>query len=810
MLRNIRIIALASFIEGLFTFLWLASIPTSGTFSPVRLASLFGILIVAGGGLAIFIISRQGNPFTSKIEQVAKDRTGKFIAFALTIISLSLWIIILYKDWLLSFMDTAVYTRFIPVAVLGVLVCLQTGIVFLFPHVNVDKENIFAVVGRPTLILLGCFLAVWVFLSITHLGFVFDDVGLSWGPPGTPISFPQVNLIFVISLLLASVYGILHSKISARIPVRDVVVFIGLWVLTVMFWLNAPVSATHFNPPPMPPNDETYPNSDALVFDKSAYHLLEGTGFNNQLHRRPLYVGLLALFHRISGSGYEETILLQVLVLAFIPSLTYLLTSNLSNRLAGLIAGGLILFREKNAIELSDKIVTSNAKLMMSDMLAMLGVIAFVYVLVKLFSKKENNLWMLAIAGACLGLTALVRAQVLILLPVLLLFILFYRKPFAQGIKDLLLVVLGLALVMSPWIWRNWNLTGTFVLDDRGEERLLARNYSTNPVDLPPPLEGETAQEFSARLKRDIFTFMLEHPSDMAFFVSNHFFRNMATSVVYIAPLLSTASPRDVVDGTLFWESWQGDLNANSGISIFVALTIIALGVATAQTKNKIAGWLPLVLFLAYSAGNALVRSSGWRFSLPVDWIILVYYSIALAYIPSKIKFVWNGNNESQSNHQTSVTRKTGLIVLSTLFLIGASVPIAEQLIPHRDFSNITNAAKEKLSPTELETFLAQDNAILLSGIALYPRYITPNSRIHLADAPPRDFRYLHFWLINDGDDQIVFPTQISPKVFPNTETVSILGCREENYILATVIIVHDQILAQDDAPYPDCSINPP
>jgi 4-amino-4-deoxy-L-arabinose transferase-like glycosyltransferase len=543
--------------------------------------------------------------------------------------------------------------------------------------------------------------------------------------------------------------------------------------------------------------------------------LLYGTGFSNQLIRRPLYAGMLALFHKLGGSNYNSTILLQILILAFIPSLTYLLTSKLSNRLAGLIAGGLILFREKNAIELSDKIVTANVKLMMSDMLAMLGMIAFVYVTVKILSRKDSNIWLLGIAGACLGLTALVRAQVLILLPLLLLFILIDRKSLKLGIKDSTLVMLGFILVMFPWVWRNWNLTGTLVLDDRGEERLLARNYSASPGNLPAPLPNETGQEFSARLKREVFTYVIEHPSDVAFFVSNHFFRNMGTSAVYMAPLLSTDPIRHIIDPSRFWESWQGELNTNSYIPLFITLIFVSLGINISQTKNKLAGWFPFAVFLLYGFGNALVRSSGWRFSLPADWTILVYYSIALSYLPSKIKL--DETHAPQSDlAPASVANKPfpGMIIFLILLLAGASVPIAERLIPTRDFSDFTNNAEESLvdgniiSSSEFETFLEQEDAVFYSGVALYPRYIVPGSRAHLANTPPKEIRYLHFWLIDEGDHQIVFPTENPPNTFPHTSPVSIMGCKQEDYILAWAIVLHSspkQILIQD-IPILDCS----
>jgi len=134
-------------------------------------------------------------------------------------------------------------------------------------------------------------------------------------------------------------------------------------------------------------------------------------------------------------------------------------------------------------------------------------------------------------------------------------------------------------------------------------------------------------------------------------------------------------------------------------------------------------------------------------------------------------------------------------------------VPIAERLIPARDFANLTDDAREilllenLLSSSEIDAFLQQKNAVFYSGMALYPHYVTPNSRIYPAYTPPRDFNFLHFWLINDADDQIVFPIGTPPSVFPHTSKVSILGCKEDNYIMAWAVVLHsspDQIFIQD------------
>lgn len=352
---------------------------------------------------------------------------------------------------------------------------------------------------------------------------------------------------------------------------------------------------------------------------------------------------------------------------------------------------------------------------------------------------------------------------------------------------------------MAPWVWRNWNLTGTFVLDDRGEERLLARNYSLSPMSSPSQMPGETDEEFSARLKADILSFIISHPGDVAHFVTNHFMRNLATSAVYVAPNYATDSPMEVIGHLPFWGAWNGNLTRNSAAALFINLGIIALGIAVAKKNNNWIGLFPLAVYFTYSLGNALVRSSGWRFNQPADWIILVYFSVAIAYLLSTVRLVLDKNlpNETRAEQPHAAGRRVPhILVLSALILLGASVPIAERLIPVRDFSRYTSDAESAFteyiaSANEIEVFLEQDDAVLLTGIALYPRYAQPNSRFKPLDESKYD-RYLHFWLIHEQDDQIVLPLQNLPEDIPHTATVSILGCREAGYISSIAVIVHE------------------
>ncbi len=117
------------------------------------------------------------------------------------------------------------------------------------------------------------------------------------------------------------------------------------------------------------------------------------------------------------------------------------------------------------------------------------------------------------------------------------------------------------------------------------------------------------------------------------------------------------------------------------------------------------------------------------------------------------------------------------------------------------DESKSVLVEKSILSADQLTQFLNQKNAVLLSGLALYPRYYKPNGEIYLADMP-EDFRYLHFWLLNDYDLQIVLPKEKPPEFFPHASTVSVIGCTHGNFISALAVILKtetgEQVLLQE------------
>lgn len=804
MFKFIRLSSLATFLGGISAFVYLASLPGDAQngiwgFSPFRLVSLAGVLSVVA--LSVFLFHRMNSAENAaglimRLRQWSKNKWIVFVCFTL---SLTLWNAFLLKSELVSLTSEAFYLRLVPLLLLGSWAAAQAGFVLAMPFI-IDNhpyplKNIWAPVWSSAAVI-G--FAV-IFISLTGIGFTVDPVGLNWGPAGAPVTFVQANQVLSIGFLLFFLLRFFAQKLNGNgnryrwLFLLDAGMVMVLWGAAVYFWSDQKISPTHFTPALSAPNYEFYPYSDAAIFDRASYHLLAGSGFSENLIRRPLYVGLLALFHWIGGTGYEDTVFIQILLLAFIPSLVYLTTSKLSNRLAGFLAGGLIVLREMNAIALSGEILSSHAKLIMSDLPATLGIIGLVYASLSFLETKQGDHWLLLILGAILGLLGLVRAQALILAPLILALVFF-----SKGIKKLPwasvgFIVLGLVLTLAPWVWRNWSQTGVLALGDTGENMLMARNYSLDPVAYPQPYAGETAKEFSNRLTKDILAFIWDHPDQVAFFASNHFMHSMALNTVFIAPVYSTDTPIELVHKNPFWADWTGALPSASWLPWLANLGMIVLGIGLAHKRHGMAGWIPLLVFMIYQAGNALARTSGWRFSLPVDWITLMYFSIGVSVLPCQISRAVGPSTAAP--HRLEQGNRLTPVAFLIFFLMGASLPLAERFIPARDFDAETDRAQEALieqnilSSQQLNEFLKQENSFFMSGTALYPRYYKPEGDIYLADMP-KDFRYLHFWLMNDSDSQVAIAKDKPPLFFPHASEVSVLGCMEGNYIAARVVVL--------------------
>jgi hypothetical protein len=210
------------------------------------------------------------------------------------------------------------------------------------------------------------------------------------------------------------------------------------------------------------------------------------------------------------------------------------------------------------------------------------------------------------------------------------------------------------------------------------------------------------------------------------------------------------------------------------------------------------------MVFLFYNLANAFARTSGGRYIVPVDWVIYFYYAIGLVeiirFFISTVGFHANGFFEKsvdripdQGNAKLN-WRKSGLVILP-FFLIVAMLPLLELASPGEKPPETTDSLLEQLgensffeksglSRQEVERFLENPGAVLISGRGFYPRYYSydqgePILPGQISPYNARVFPRLVFTLLlPDMNRTVLFPIDRPRLYFPDAAEVIVGGCQ--------------------------------
>ena len=338
---------------------------------------------------------------------------------------------------------------------------------------------------------------------------------------------------------------------------------------------------------------------------------------------------------------------------------------------------------------------------------------------------------------------------------------------------------------------------------------------------------------------RSALGFIKEHTAETARFLAAHFLHNEVSTLLVLPadyPLANflteytngvilrrdpnapavwerCCSLQAYVKSSGYWSDWAGVIPAQSGLAMLASLSLMALGIGTAWARGRGAALLPLAVNAAYSLSNALVRNSGWRFNLPVDWVGTLYYGIGLVQLclwglaffrnremPLDSGFV---KVEADQGNLSRIPWRQVALAGIVFFAISAAIPVAEIAIPERFHDLAPRVLLASLSEKgafqslgidrqALETFLSEDHAEALIGRGLYPRYHLAGEGEPGSGWPsyaPRDYSRLGFYLIGPMRRQVVLRLPAAPSYFPNAADVLVLGCSEGDYLDAFMVV---------------------
>jgi hypothetical protein len=747
--RRARLSLFLSAIVSIFSLVWLFIIPNEDGLSIIRLG--MAIILSVGTLLSLVGLTSPGFKWISnRLHNFEIDSvTNRRRVFLLVLVILNGTYLLLLAPEAQDIVARAMLIRLSPIffycvvlSILGILLLLPTQL----PTIQASiPRRIFCIAGC----IFGGLLLGWALVWLTKWGLIRDLVG--WNAMGIPILETYVLLAWLIVILAGKLFNIINQKFFLNQPKwrLDVLITICLYMLAVLSWRATPAPYNWFVTQPYPPNQESYPSSDALRYATTAQSLLIGEGLktDNSIRTfRPLYTGLLAILHAISGSDYQGVIDLQLFAIAFFPVFLYFLGLQMHSRMAGFFLALLIIFREQTAIELSDRITISSAKLMMADLPTAVAFAGFTLLTI-IWLKADKPRWQIALmTGGALGATMLIRSESLIFISVVIIATwLQWRKSSTKWLRQIVFFSVGLIIVVSPWIYRNWQRYDIIFFDaPNGRLNAVIERAFAVPPKLPeetPILETPSgtviiqieeiidttpnprlAEEPTRKIIEtpeetidDAVTIIADRPQAVLINIINHYLNSEIQSILAIPTafrlpdnLINFSFHKDInrfwrnccqaigyYERMPYWQSW-GVLPAEAILPILGNLFLISIGIAIAYNQLNWAGLFPIMAHIVFLAGIALFRISGGRYILPVNWIIIVYYGLGVITLTiwagkllGWIKDIPGWNIKYQIDHPSPAKSRIHrwlaiLVPVTGLLVLGSALPLLEAVYPKR------------------------------------------------------------------------------------------------------------------------------
>ena len=883
-------------LEALICIIYLLYLPADPKNQLIFGYSLPRLLII-GILLLLFIACSLLAVKTRSDRKRAEDRLNSFLnkknaAIALFICSMVLfwigWIISLTPAYRFGEFSTY-YIRLQPVFIWLTLFCAQTILLLLVFRFGIHFEPVINELKASRLIFLAgsipFLFGLLIWLAVAILGFKIVTDSIFWNETGVPILAIQVLLAWGVgtALILGSIFVSSHRQnwliaiwSKKWLTRMDALVFILIWILAAVLWIREPMPPSYFSPGPNPPTYEHYPYSDAAVYDLSAQDALIGQKYSNGGYvDKPLYAAFLTVLHTLAGNNFDWTINLQVIVLALFPAILFLIGKAIFNRAIAIVVALLAIFQEINTIASTRMLQVSDTRLFLTEVPTALLLALFVLWIVRWFTQPNRRSLYLMLAGATLGLATLLRHNVLLLVPLAFLILLVNKQlVWKKRFQSILLFSAFIIISVMPWALRSTvyqhnpfyftSAINGVVWRQRIAPLLRKALPKVKRTATPAPTLPTPAQAGAANLPIVSSPYLTPTPTKNSSsnrqspsilvkqiglaekYITAHYLHNLITSTLILpSSLVNDDLPHLIQPAGSYWDiNWRGSLTTGGAILLFINLGLIGLGTGLAWSKKKLAGWMPLVIFLVYNLATAVARTSGGRYIVPVEWVVYFYYAAGLVQVTVWFTalFKWDQNLSLRGESETLPVAdlessknkipawQTVLVVLAIL-IFAASVPLLESVFPIRytDGSQASLVSKmqqdgifKKIQASGLDVreFVSETSNTLYLGRALYPTY-AHGALDDSAQASPKDppnVSRLEFTQIGPaGNKAVVLPVSSAEQVanFKNNSDVLIVGCQNNefhniNAIAVVVLGASDTVYLRSPAEPLSCPVTEP
>ncbi len=663
-----------------------------------------------------------------------------------------------------------------------------TWLLSLLIYYVIHKQQAFRSKANQSLaITLLVFAILWILLSVTRVGLQPDS--RYWNTAGVPVlAIALAGILLAIIVIDQGMRWLIRNNswqpsIGTRV-LLEVVLVLGIWLIASLLWIKTPFSNSFFFYGPLPPDGALLPSSDARLMDLGGQYLIIGGKLETPYFtEKPFYALFLGLIHYFFGQSYLVTTNVQILILALFPVCLYLLGKQFAGRLFGLALATFGIFKEFTALLFTYKISVSNSRLYMTEFPSALLLIIAGLMLVQWLGYQKSSKTLPLAAGGILGIASFVRSNNVVVFGFFLLFLfLINLRNLRKQLPYLALFTLGALFVILPWsVYTRVNY-GKDPITWKVQQALFQRYEPDSPQPIEPitqtsdtkivlashPItsQGESltnktsvpvptatnprpnglvpmSADESPQADSDIVQIPQETPalySNRLVLVLGHFFNNQVKAL-FVLPFQIFPQKPTLVLNQEYWRepiTWTGQLPPEQALAFASNLIFISLGLSYAWKKLGWAGFVPLLLNISYYLSNALVRTSGSRYLLPVDWTIYFYYLLGIWSILLYFNLITSNItpvHTSSVHAGMKIHSFWALILTGTLLLIiGLSLPLLNLAFPTLYHDENKQAVFERLplqkikdeigiSPEGMREFSEKPYAVLIYGKAIYSGY---------------------------------------------------------------------------------------
>jgi len=645
--------------------------------------------------------------------------------------------------------------------------------------------------------------------------------GLFWWETGVPILGWQVVLSAVIGLI----YYRFDKQIKGRLGKKtDIILFLLIFISCGILWGFSQLNPSFFTSGPFLPNHVFYPYSDAAKFDLYAQSSLVGLGFNTGAPLdRPFYPMFLAIIHLISGQNYANNMILQAFLFGVFPALVYLICAELGSRSWGVMSSSAIALLGTNAIQASNLLTSSNPKQMLTEFPMAIMLSLVLYFTIRWLKSEAHSRIYACILGGLLAAAAFVRYAALPLLPIwMIVAVIRHRPAYKKGLVESALIVVCFLAFTAPWYTRNivagqepsipFSSKILFVIHSRYEPATRIKPYKTaltptvgnNSLTQPTPSVTSNGQIDNVTTENSNTSQLSE--AFLSWFPP-HLVHNLMSSILILPTSLEMASLKTslALGGEVWQPGWNGSLTSFRLLILLLQFFVLSAGLAGLFRRDKYTVIIIVLIFGGVQTANALGRSSGGRYIVPVDWLVLLVYFAGLLYLMGKLDlkvYLVDGNRTGKTLGWSQY-----VITIVSILVIGAFpvlferitialIPRTENIQSVEEFASLPGINISSQNISEIGLFLDGQHSISLQGTAFYPiqQNIEDIGKLPQTLATNNQGKLLSFDLLQPNNNFVIyFPFQENIDIH-NQDKVYLTGCK-----IKGVILVRDLVIIRPD-----------